>query len=86
MTEEGWTLDVDSEATYLVPWLNDEVDEAVREQVVRWIADLVVDPVGRGHEDVPGVYSAVVPRTAVNVVWLLDVEERSVVLVLMGSV
>jgi hypothetical protein len=63
VTEGAWTLDLDSEATYLVPWLNDELDETVRERVVRWIADLVRDPVGRGHEDVPGVYSAIVPRT-----------------------
>ena len=85
MTTHPWTLDLDSEARVLLPWLQSRPSEHVRERALDWIGNLLNDPVGRGVEDRPGLYSALVSGTGVAIAWTLDVENRRVVLLLLGE-
>jgi hypothetical protein len=43
------------------------------------------NPVGRGREEVAGVFAARVPSTSVTIVWTLDFERREIVLALIGD-
>jgi hypothetical protein len=83
----GWTLDLDSERDYLLPWLDTNPHPDVRGRVLQWIAGLLRDPDRPHLEDHgSGVFSVTVPGTNVAVVWLLDVERRVVVLVGVGPI
>ena len=75
-----WTLKPETEAAYLLPYYLSEPDPRVRGDVGFFIAELVKNPVGRGVEEVPGVYSAHVHMTGVVVVWVLDWDAREVIL------
>jgi hypothetical protein len=80
-SSESWNVDPGSEHRHLFPWLETEADPAVRLAVLRWIARLGREPIGRGVQERPGVFAAQVPRTSVTVIWTLDFERRIVVLV-----
>jgi hypothetical protein len=81
-----WTLDPDSEAQHLLPYLEGERDEVKRTRVRTYVAKLVESPLGRGEEHESGVYSATVPRTGIGLIWTLDLDQRIIVLALVGPV
>lgn len=80
MTEDGWTLDPQGEERHLNPWLATNPPAATERRVLEFLAAVVRNPLRR-KEDRPGVYSAVVPKTGVTLIWLLNHEKKQVVLV-----
>jgi len=80
VSSHEWSLDLESEVAYLLPFYLREPDPEVKRQVEEFIALLVTSPVGRGSQDAPDVFHAHAGRTGVVVVWLLNPEDRTVVL------
>jgi hypothetical protein len=81
MSGKTWTLDLESEHQFLLPFLDSEPDESARVHVLEYLADIVRDPVRPRLEDPKGVYSVTVPGTDVVFIWALDWNERVIVLV-----
>ena len=86
MSSDGWRLNPDAEERTVHRWLEREHDPFVRLAVLRWLQVLAADPLKRGVQERPGVFSALVPDTDVVVVWTLDVDAREIVLALIGDV
>jgi len=84
VSRHEWSLRLETEAAYLLPFYLSEPDPRVKGEVGLFIAELVKSPSGRGIEEVPGVYSARVGTTGVVVVWLLDWDTREVILAVVG--
>ena len=84
MSTGGWRLQTEAELRTVYPWLEREPDPRVRGRVLDWLVLLASDPVGRGREERPGVFSAEVYGTDVTVVWTLNHERRWIVLALIG--
>lgn len=84
MSRGIWNLEPASELEVLVRWELDEPDMAVRNRVRAFLDGLLIQPLGHGQQDVPGIYWEVVPRTDVTLVWTLDVDRRLIVLALVG--
>ncbi|MCA1726294.1 MAG: hypothetical protein LC722_01145 [Actinobacteria bacterium] len=84
MPAAPWRIDLDSEARVLIPWMDSGPDPRTYAVVRRWLETLARNPLGRGVEERPGLFAALVPGTDVAVVWSLRYEEREVVLLLLG--
>jgi len=81
----AWTLEPNAERAILLPWLDLEPDPDVRERVLRYLADLLLDPDRPRLRDDSDVYSLkAVPRTMVGLTWVLNGETREVVLAHVG--
>ena len=84
VSNDDWTLDDESELQVLIPWLAAEPGSEIKNRVMVWIVELVQNPVGRGVEERPGVFTATVPDAERVVIWTLDLEKKLVVLLHIG--
>jgi hypothetical protein len=78
VSSREWILDSDSELNVVIPWLVGEHDHHRRERLLTWIALLVRNPIGRGNETHPGVFSARLPDLGATIIWTFNVERRQV--------
>jgi hypothetical protein len=90
VSSPGWTLELDAENQHLLPWLEGEPDADLRRAMANFLSDLVRAPVGRGLEEVPGVFSAAVRVNFAHdrygvVVWTLNHERRWVILAMVAT-
>lgn len=76
----SWSLGLESEGAYLIPFLDREMDLIVQARVLEYIDGLLIDPVRPRLEEPAGVYSTTVPGTEVRLIWVLDHPQRVVVL------
>ena len=81
MSGRTWTLDLESEHRFLLPFLVTEPDGTVKVRVVEHVGAIVQHPVRPRLEEPEGVYSMTVPDTDVALIWTLDWEQHVVVLV-----
>ncbi len=79
-----WRIDLDSEARVLIPWLDSRPDPETQAAVLRWLDALTRDPIGRGTEDRPGLFSEELSGTGVAVAWTLDHDRSVIHLLLLG--
>jgi hypothetical protein len=80
-----WTLEIESEAAYLVPWLDSGPPRAIEDEVLAFIYGRLLSwpwVEGAEHDD-SGVFSGYV--AGVPIVWLIDEERRVVVLAGLGA-
>jgi hypothetical protein len=74
----GWTLDPDSELNVIIPWLDSGPSEHERECVSAYIDGLLRDPFRPTLEGPDDVFSVVVPRTSLTMIWTFERRPRSV--------
>ena len=82
----GWTLEPNAEREVLLPWLEQQRDPRVVQVVLRYLAELLLDPWRPHLEDGDsGVFSVQdVAKTGVTIVWVLDEGRQQVVLAHVG--
>ena len=73
-----WTLDRESEANVILPWVLSNPPRSDREAVAAWLEVILTDPFKPGLEDPQDVFSVVVPGTNVTMVWTIDPAARVV--------
>jgi hypothetical protein len=79
VSEGNWKLDEEAQDKYLLPWLDSELDLRRIEAVIRYLVGLTKDPDRPNLNNGEDVYSAEV--AGFGLVWLLDVQNRTIVLV-----
>jgi hypothetical protein len=81
----SWTLDLDSELNVVIPWLDRESDPERRSRLLGWLAVLLTGPDRPASMDADNVFSAVLPRDDVVVIWHLDTRRRVVLISHIGD-
>ena len=74
----GWTLDPDCELNVVIPWLDSGPSQHERECVDSYIQGLLGDPYRPALEGPTDVFSVVVPKTTLTMIWTFDPRPRSV--------